>query len=1384
MPHPCIHTEGGLIPADLIEQIAAGEASGQSAADFGLPRQARLTDEIAAAWADARIYWDAFQRGLGRLPEDDPATTVTREQWVLPLLRALGYNTITFMSRAAVIGTSTYAISHRAAADESGPPVHVAGCRADMDRRPPTGRPRLSPHALMQEYLNRSEHLWGVVTNGRQLRLLRDSALMTRPSYVEFDLEQMLDGEHFADFAMLYRLVHRSRLPQTWDDAAECQLEAYFQQAMEQGGRVRDRLRDGVEEALEIFGSGFLSHPASQPLRHKVGAGNLSPTAYYRQLLRLVYRLLFLMVCEERHLIGPEDPGQANIYQGYYSVSRLRDSVEGYAAADERHADLWQGLCHTFRLFEDDEVSQRLGMHALDADLFGPRAIPDLEGAQLTNADFRRALRRLSLYRDPKERITRRVNYAALDVEELGSVYESLLEYHPVVDEEDGQLAFAFALGSERKTTGSYYTRPELVQELIKSALEPVLEERLKEARNGKSGVANGESEAILSIKVLDPACGSGHFLLAAARRLGRELARVRTGEEHPTPAAFREAVRQVIQRCIYGVDKNPLAVDLCKVALWLEGHNPGMPLTFLDHRIKCGDSLVGVFDLRALAGGIPDDAYKPVTGDDRKLATGLRKRNKQEREGQLGLSAPTTPLDVAPLAALCHGLSRTPDDAVAAVRHKQQTYEGARAHGSDWWTLWTACNLWTAAFFLPLTASAPGGEGHIPTTDAIRRYLANPAAADAQMVAAANAMAAEHPFFHWPLEFPDVFFPSPVTDGEPVPSEAEGLGTGFDVVLSNPPWERIKLQEKEFFASHDVEIATAPNKAARDRLIKSLPRRSPALARQFQQAKHQAEASSKFVRTGDRFPLTGVGDINTYTVFTELARQLLGDWGRAGIICPPGIASDDTTKEFFADLMETQSLVSLIAFVNEKFIFPAVLHNFRFCALTLAGSMWQVEQADFAYECQTFEDIGQQERHFTLSTEDLALLNPNTRTAPVFRSRVDAELTKEIYRRVPVLMNETTGENPWGVRFLAMFHMANDSHLFRTREQLQAVPSHSPGNRLVHGKDVWLPLYEGKMIHQFDHRYASFEKCGGKRLHMLPETGLEQHRAPDYHVLPYYYVAASEVEERLRDRWDKGWLLGFRGITSKALVRTAMFGLLPLVGVGHSMPLLFAEGVDWPCVAGLVLAGNMNTIAFDYTVRQKLGGVNLTYGYLRQLPVLPPDAYTDAGLSLIVPRVLELVYTAWDVKPFTDDLWGEAAPSPGVEGGESLRAALKAQWQANAAATGGHMGAQPPEWLHLICPSPAAAGEGQGGEGGFPYPPFKWDDERRAVLRAELDAYYARLYGLTEEELRYILDPADVYGPDFPGETFRVLKEKEIKQYGEYRTRRLVLEAWEGLDG
>jgi hypothetical protein len=612
----------------------------------------------------------------------------------------------------------------------------------------------MAPHVLVQEYLNRSEQVWGLVTNGRTLRLLRTSTHLRRQAYVECDLAQILDEQRFADFAALYRLIHRTRLPQTAADARDCWLERYHQHALEQGGRVRDRLRDGVEQALLILANGFLAHPANGALR---AALRLPPpgepvpddvaAALYRQALRVVYRVLFLLTAEDRGLIS-DDPHYA-----HYGVGRLRRLLTHRSAVTD-HVDLWLGFQTLRQIVSDAALATLLGAAPLNGDLFAP---VDLDAAVITNRDLLRAFRYLAWYGDPP----RRINYAALDTEELGSVYESLLELHPTITWRGAIPVVAFAARSvERRATGSHYTPPELVAPLVQHALEPALRARLAPCHTPAEREA-----ALLGLTVLDPACGSGHFLLAAARHLGTELARIRSGDAAPAPEIVRDAVRDVIAHCLYGVDKNPLAVELCRVALWLEGHARGKPLTFLDHRIRCGDSLLGIADLHLLEAGIPDDAYRPLGTDDRAHARQVRARNAREARMDLFRHGfVTAPL--ADLAAQMRQVAALPDRTVEQVHAKSAAYRRVIMQDA-YRRLRLACDVWTAAFVQPFTPDGPA-----LTTAAVQEALTHGALRDPRQGAFVTRARDERAFFHWAPEFPDAM--------------AAG---GFAVILGNPPF-------------------------------------------------------------------------------------------------------------------------------------------------------------------------------------------------------------------------------------------------------------------------------------------------------------------------------------------------------------------------------------------------------------------------------------------------------------------------------------------------------------------------------------------------------------------------------------------------------------------
>jgi hypothetical protein len=760
MIYPSIRIEGAILSPDILDHIE--DLPGQKPGDFGLDSSTRVKDEIARAWADAQDYWRIFQRKLETLKPDSPATTETRQQWVGPLLGLLGYQ-LEYQARGVELNGKLYSISHRAT-NRAQAPVQIVGYRepAGLDRKPERTNVRMSAHGVVQEFINLNEQLYGLATNGRVLRLLRDSSRLIKLSYLEFDLDRIFTDGLFADFAILYRLLHATRLPFTNETAAESWIERYHQDSLDAGARIRDGLSSAVEQAIRDFGNGFLSHPANDALRSAVASGALSPEDYYKQLLRLIYRLLFLMVIEERGLVFPPTATatQREIYRRYYSVQRLRLLSEKRYLAEHRRHDLWLALLATFRLFEADGPCEKLGLAPLAGDLFGHAALGPLADCNLSNHVLLGCLRSLSLYEHPENRQLIRVNYAALNVEEFGSVYEGLLKYQQTFQQNAGKWAMVLSAGSD--DTQSHYTDDDLVQPLIKHSLDYLITERLKD---------QDPEAALLGLRVADIACGSGHILLAAARRIATELAVVRTGEEQPSPSAYRAALRDVIRTCIYGVDLNPLAVELCKVALWLEAHNPGQPLNFLDHHIKCGNAIVGFVRREEVDKGVPDEAFATMPCDDKEVAARWRKKNKQDRKDyearQLRL-APAIQQQLDAILTQWNTLSALPERTPAEIDQKKARFV-AFAEGRDAWLLNQIAAIPIAQFYIPKT---PENERKLIADEHFRRYWTAAQTPQGEATAMAWATAHQKQFFHWFLEFPDVV--------------ARG---GFDCILGNPPY-------------------------------------------------------------------------------------------------------------------------------------------------------------------------------------------------------------------------------------------------------------------------------------------------------------------------------------------------------------------------------------------------------------------------------------------------------------------------------------------------------------------------------------------------------------------------------------------------------------------
>jgi hypothetical protein len=1261
--------------------VAQLKAPFQSEADYNIPKGLNIRDEIGRYWRIAQAYWADF--AVGR--SSGGSSGELADQFVAGLLRdVFGFASLTPID-TLFQDERLYPI--RFAALHSRVPVVVAPAGSGLDSplsELGDGSRRRSPFGLLQEYLNAStEATWGLACDAFTLRLARDNASLTRPAWIEADLTRIFSEGLYPDFAALWLLLHESRFGQPDRSQEACPLESWRVASREEGINARERLSAGFEKAVETLGQGFLAHPANGLLQLALRKGHLTKEAYFGQLLRLVYRIIFLLTAEERDLLHVKSTPKSirELYANGYAILNLRNrsTRRGY---HDRNIDQWEAAKIVFRGLAGGE--SRLGLPAL-AGLFASMQCPDLDAARLENRALLTAIFQLCFLRGSSG--IERVNWRDMGPDELGYIYEGLLEFVPKISEDGRRFSFAGteeSRGHARKTTGAYYTPDELVKVLLDTALEPVIKRTI--ASHPADSV-----KALLELAVVDPTCGSGHFLIAAARRIAEHVARLRTAAT-PTVDDYRRAVRDVVRHCIYGVDANPLAVELCKVSLWMESVAPGLPLTFLETHVRYGNSLLGT-TAALMDDRIPDDAWSSLEGDNDKVTRLLKNRSRDEVHGQGVLSWTESAVSDNVREAM-KALEDASDMDPEALARKEVLWQGLLASQAYEHEQLVA-DAWCAAFLWP--KEEQGAVAEAAPTNAAWRALRDRQGVSALLVETTRKISQEYGLFHWEQAFPRVF----------------GRG-GFDVVLGNPPWEHLELKEQEFFALRNPIIANSPNADGRKKLIAALPSTDAALWEEWEQAKRKAQGEIHLARNSGRYPLCAIGRVNTYALFAEHNWRVLNSHGRAGFLTPSGIVTDDNTKDFFQAVTDAKFLSSVYHFENEDKVFRGLHHAYRFVLMTLGRD----DRADFVFYARRATDLREPARHFTLSAQDIELLNPNTRTCPTFRSARDANLNLALYRRIGILWRENEPDgNPWGIRFLqGIFNMASDSGLFRTAGELGSAGWVPDGNRFVKDGKVMLPLGEAKMFTHYDHRFGTYagQSEAQARQGKLPELDDTSHQDPGFVVLPRYWVAKAEVEDRLADRWDRSWLLGWRDITGTEKRRTVIAAVIPRAGVGHSFPLMFpAVGArDTAC-----LYTNLCSFALDFFARQKVGGLHLTYGYLKQLPIFAPSRYQglapwDEQMSLrdwLLRRVLELTYTSWDLQPFADD-----------------------------------------------CSDP--------GE------PYLWQSERRFVLRSEIDAAFFHLYGISRDDTEHIMD------------TFPVVRDTEERAYNEFRTKRVILEIYDAL--
>lgn len=1132
---------------------------------------------------------------------------------------------------------------------------------------------------------------WGVLTNGAVWRLYWQGARSRSEEFLEIDLAALLgvpgiaqnlfgnDARH--GLRLFYTLFHRAAfLPQAWDKDSRTFHEYAFSEARLYEEKVSQDL------GTRVFSSIF------PQLADALAAGDekadIASPVYLAELreatLILLYRLLFILYAEDRNLLPARDERYDD-----YSLRKIREDIARRSDANDAFSDTagryWQHLADLFRIISIGDVS--IGMPAYNGGLFEEGRAPLLSRAKVPDARFAPLLDDLSRRADL---LRAWINYRDLSVQHLGGIYERLLEYSLTL--EQGRIV-ARPASFARKASGSYYTHDGLVKLIIKETVGPLADEKLAAFRHQLQGWAKKHelkpedwkaldsldpASAMLDIKVCDPAMGSGHFLVSlvdwmadavleamaeaelevAAQPWAKEIAnpwasplvaRIRDIRDRILTAAHnnhwtvteaqlddRHIVRRMIlKRVIFGVDKNPMAVELAKVALWLHTFTVGAPLSFLDHHLRCGDSLFGgkvrdiAEELNKLQGGLlqQDDLYRVQSARDTMLLIGnLTDIDIAEAHHSKALMQQITD-GLRPMQRTLDFLQARRWVGKAEQKDYQQTWVGllAQEYGD---------NLLDSVDFLSKRSIKLPSE---------RQKLAH-----ATMQKALQRAEKEH-FLHWELAFPTLW--------------QDGRG-GFDAIIGNPPWDVMKLQEIEWFAERRPQIAQATNAADRKRLIVELEKQGDPLWWDFLAAQESAEIGTQVARSCGDYPLLSGGDVNLYKLFVERAAMLVKPGGLVGLLTPSGIAADKGAAEFFRSLSETGRLAALFDFENRKGFFPDVDSRFKFCALIFGGAERSFATARCAFYLHQLQELDDPSRLLALSSADFSAVNPNTGAAPIFRSRRDADLTTALYRRQPVLVDRRS-EPPskvWPVRYCTMFHMAGDSGLFQRREELERDGWYPvDGKHWKKGEAEAVPLYEGKMIQMYDHRAAHIvvNPDNTFRAAQQSPTSLAEHADTAFLAEPQYWVGVSEMPATM----PASGCIAFKDVTSPTNMRTVIAAWMPYAGAGHTLPLLLPDETISPDryteFAPLLLA-NLNSFAFDFLARQKVQGQHLMLYVLEQLPLIRPEQFEQAlpspqpspagrgSLTLadfIRGEVLRLSYTAHDLAPFARDLGYDGPP-------------------------------------------------------------------------------------------------------------------------------------------
>ena len=1150
-----------------------------------------------------------------------------------------------------------------------------------------------APSTQMLRYLRRVDDItegrvrWGILTNGECWRLYYMGARSVSDQFFEINLNSLLrakgDGaadndserEWFNHWLRVFVLMFRraSFEPPSVDG------EAFHFRALKIGTYYEKRVTQELSEVVFTKVFPDLAHAIS------IEEPKADLAEVRDATLILLYRLLFLFHAEDRNLLPVNDER----YRSYALRHQVREDIKRRKVDNETFSDVqdryWCAIDNLSDAIDGGDAS--IGLPPYNGGLFDRKTTPILNKIHISDSIIADVIIHLSYEHSNGE--YRYINYRDLSVQQLGSIYEGLLEFELWNDPDCGISVRLNPFA--RKVSGSYYTPDSLVSLVLKETLEPLVKERsaafrakvseLIEASAPEDVVAKelqevDTAEALLDLRICDPAMGSGHFLVNLVDYLADAVIEaiaeveyvaneIRDGYASPVAGRIedmrntiisnakknnwaldsehlndRNIIRRIIlKRCVYGVDKNPMAVELTKVSLWLHTFTAGAPLSFIDHHLRCGDSLFGETVGRVLK-------RLNETGQELLISSALS--------------------DARSSAESMHDLEKLADAEITEANKSAEIYDIIKSkiapldrfmklyHAMDW--LFSSdkkdrviVQSWLDGRFgnpVEVANNAAWGSSSPPTSYLSEPQDTSPPAAtrsakdEVRFVAIleeALMLAKEERFLNWELAFPGVW------------KQWENDRTGgFDAVIGNPPWEMHRFNEVKWFSSRDPEISKAAGANERKSKIKDLKSQNSPLWNDFQKAKQRIIQEISMMNNNKySFRWTNKGNIDLYKIFTERAIQLISPTGLVGFIIKNGIATDLATAPFFRDRVERKSIKTLFGFFNKK-LFADVHKSERPCIFVTSEGR-KFDSIDCGYGLYSPEELKNEGRHYKLSAKDFSLLNPNTRTAPVFICMNDLIITTDIYNRIPILYDRNNDVGSlWPVTFRKILDVSKrkvDATL-RTKRQLTQKEGAYPVamNRFQNVSDIWLPLYEGKMVQAYDHRAAGVvvNRSNTMRQGQKDEISDLDKERPDVYPSPRCYVSEANAQWPNSDEW----IIAFKEVTATTNKRTMIAAILPKCGASTTVPVLsINESVKDRAAHASLIVSNLNSIPFDFIARQKVPGIHFNLYVLEQLPVITLDMAklkmfgAKSAQSVIEEAVLELVYTSHDVAPFARDM-------------------------------------------------------------------------------------------------------------------------------------------------